>query len=65
MTLNSWGYLRFNRWQIYLSETMKNEYIEIRANDSDGTFSACYRNFKIAEFSNENGELIHRKITRV
>ena len=63
--VNSWGYLRFNRWQIYLSETMKNEYIEIRANDRDGTFSACYRNFKIAEFSNENGELIHRKITRV
>ena len=60
--VNNWGYLRFNRWQIYLSETMKNEYIEIRANDRDGTFSACYRNFKIAEFSKTPRKKMCKKV---
>ena len=32
----------------YLSETMANTYLEIRAGDTD-TFRVCYRNFQIAE----------------
>ena len=63
--VNSWGYVRFNNWQIYLSETLINEYIEIRPNPLGDSLYACYRNFKIGEFSNENGKLLNRKISRL
>ena len=63
--VNSWGYVRFDRWQIYLSETMIDEYIEFRPNPIKDTFVACYRNFVIAEFDVHTGKLIHRKIWRL
>ena len=63
--VNSWGYVRFDKWQVYLSETMINEYVEFRPNPLGDSFIACYRNFKIAEFSTENGKLLNRKITRL
>ena len=63
--VNSWGYVRFNGWQVYLSETMINENIEFRPNPHGDSFFACYRNFKIAEFSNTTGQLINRKIFRL
>lgn len=63
--VNNWGYVRFYKWQIYLSETMINEYIEFRPNPLGDSFIACYRNFKIAEFSTENGKLLNRKISRL
>ena len=62
---NSWGYVRFGGWQIYLSETMANEYIEFRPNPNEDTFIACYRNFAIAEFDAHTGKLLHRKIWRL
>lgn len=63
--VNSWGYVRFDIWQIYLSETMVNEFIEFRPNDKKESFVACYRNFVIAEFDVHTGKLIHRKISRL
>ena len=63
--VNSWGYVRFDKWQIYLSETMIDQYIEFRPSPDGETFIACYRNFKIAEFDTENGQLIHRFIARL
>lgn len=63
--VNSWGYVRFDRWQVYLSETMIDEYIEFRPNPLGDSFVACYRNFKIAEFDTVTGKLIHRKISRL
>ena len=63
--VNSWGYVRFDKWQIYLSETMIGEYIEFRLNPNGDSFSACYRNFTIAEFSTQTGELIYRRISRL
>lgn len=63
--VNNWGYVRFDRWQIYLSETMINEYIEFRPDPSGETFLACYRNFAIAEFDTQTGQLLHRKIRRL
>ncbi len=63
--VNSWGYVRFDRWQIYLSETMINEYIEFRPNPHGDSFVACYRNFAIAEFDTLSGKLIHRNISRL
>lgn len=63
--VNSWGYVRFDKWQVYLSETFIGDYIEFRPNPLGDSFFACYRNFKIAEFSCEDGKLIHRKISRL
>ena len=63
--VNSWGYARFDKWQVYLSETMINEHIEFRTNPHGDSFIACYRNFKIAEFDTLSGKLINRKISRL
>lgn len=63
--VNSWGYVRYDKWQVYLSETMAGEYIEFRPNPHDDTFFACYRNFKIAEFDALDGKLIRRFIARL
>ncbi len=63
--VNSWGYVRFGGHQIYLSETMVDEYIEFRPHPVNTSFIACYRNFAIAEFDALSGDLIHRKISRL
>ena len=63
--VNSWGYVRFDKWQVYLSETMSGQYIEFRPSPDGESFVACYRNFKIAEFDTANGQLIHRFIARM
>lgn len=63
--VNNWGYVRFDKWQVYLSETMIDQYIEFRPSPDGETFVACYRNFKIAEFDTEDGQLIHRSIARL
>ena len=63
--VNSWGYIRFDRWQVYLSETMIDQYIEFRPSLHGETFIACYRNFKIAEFDTTDGQLINRTIARL
>ena len=63
--VNSWGYARFDNWQVYLSETMIGEHIEFRPNPHGDSFIACYRNFKIAEFDTKTGKLINRNISRL
>lgn len=63
--VNSWGYVRFDNWQVYLSETMIDRYLEFRPSADGETFIACYRNFKIAEFDTSDGHLIQRSIARL
>lgn len=63
--VNSWGYVRFEKFQVYLSETMKNEYIEFRPSKDGMTFKACYRNYKIARFDTCTGKLLDRTISRL
>ena len=63
--VNSWGYVRFDKWQVYLSETMIDERVEFRPNPHGDSFFVCFRNFKIAEFSAIDGKLINRKISRL
>ena len=63
--VNSWGYVRFYRWQIYLSETMIGERIEFRHSEDGKTFVACYRDFEIAEFDVHTGARVNRKIRRI
>lgn len=63
--VNTWGYVRFAHYQVYISETMINERIEFRHSDDGNSFFACYRNFKIAEFDVHSGKLLNRRISRL
>ena len=63
--VNSWGYVRFNRFQVYLSETMIGEYIEFRPNFSEDTFGAYFRNYRIAEFDVHSGQKINNRIVKL
>lgn len=65
LKVNSWGYIRFDRFQVYLSETMIDEYVEFRPSPDGESFFACFRNFRIAEFSSENGIRLNRNIQRL
>ena len=61
---NNWGYLRFGSLRVYLSETMADTYLEVRAGDGD-TFRVCYRNFQIAEIDANSGLLLNRTIKKL
>jgi transposase InsO family protein len=63
--VNSWGYMRFDKFQVYLSETMIGEYVEFRPNPNNNSFFICYRNFIIAEYSAIDGTRINRHIRRL
>ena len=63
--VNNWGYVRFDRFQVYLSETMIGEHVEFRPNPHEDSFAVCFRNFKIAEYSVEEGKLMNRSISRL
>ena len=63
--VNSWGYIRFAHFQVYLSQTMIGEYVEFRPSEDDKTFSICYCNFKIAEYDAATGVRLNRRISRL
>ena len=65
LKVNNWGYVRFDRFQVYLSETMIGEKVEFRPNPHGDSFAVCFRNFKIAEYSTQDGKLINRSISRL
>lgn len=65
LKVNSWGYVRFHNFQVYLSETMINERLEFRPNPHGDSFFACYRNYRIAEFDAVTGELLSRFIAKL
>lgn len=65
LKVNSWGYVRFNGFQVYLSETMIHQFIEFRPNPHGETFYAYFRNFRIAEFDSFDGKLLNRSIFRM
>jgi len=62
--VNSWGYVRFADFQIFLSETFADQYLEFRANPLGGSWIACFRNFMVAEFDINTGKLLNRIIRR-
>ena len=62
--INNWGYLRFGPIQLYLSETMKNTYLEVRPGVDD-TFLLFYRNYQIAVIDAVEKNLINRHIRKV
>lgn len=63
--VNSCGYVCFDSWQIYLSETKIGQHIEFRPALDGETFVVCYRNFKIAEFDTQTGQLLSQTIARL
>ena len=63
--VNNWGFLRYDKFQIFLSQTMANEYLEFRPNPLGDSFDICYRNFKIACCDTERGILLNRSISRI
>lgn len=63
--VNHWGYVRFDKYQVYLSETMINEHVEFRPSPDGNSFWVCFRNFKIAEYSTEDGTRLNRAISRL
>lgn len=63
--VNSWGYVRFQNFQLYLSETFIDDYVEFRPNPDNESFLVCYRNFAIAEYEANSGMRIHRNISRL
>lgn len=65
LKVNSWGYVRFMNFQVYLSETMRDEQIEFRPNPHGDSFFVCYRNYRIAELSATSGKLLARSIARL
>jgi transposase InsO family protein len=62
--INNWGYLRFGPIQLYLSETMRDTYLEIRPDKND-TFILVYRNFKIARIDAIEKKFLDRHIQRL
>lgn len=63
--VNSWGYVRYQNFQLYLSDTFINDYVQFRPNPNNDSFFVCYRNFIIAEYDASSGKRIHRKISRI
>ena len=62
--INNWGYLRFGPIQLYLSETMRDTYLEVRPGNND-TFLLFYRNFQIAVIDAVERNLVNRHIRKV
>lgn len=62
--VNNWGYLRFGPIQVYLSETMKDTYLEIKPGDGD-SFRVIYRNYQIAVVDAVDHTLRNRHIRRL
>jgi len=62
---NSWGYVRLAGFQTFLSESMRNEYVEFRPCAQEDRFLVCLRNFAIAHFDANTGKLLRRSAFRL
>lgn len=62
--VNFKGYLRFDRKEFYLSETMVGAELELRPLGG-GVFALCYRNYKIAEIDAAAEQLLNRHVSRL
>ena len=64
LKVNYKGYLRFDRKEFYLSETMTGAELELQP--IGGTLAwLCYRNYKIAEIDLATEQLLNRRISRL
>jgi transposase InsO family protein len=63
--INNWGFLRFAKYQIYISETFRDTYVQLVPVESEDIALVCYRNFIIAKIDVKCGELLSRKAYRL
>lgn len=63
--INNWGYLRFAEFQIFISETFRDTYVQLIPVESEDLAQVCYRNFVIARVDVATGELLSRKAYRL
>lgn len=61
--INNWGYIRFDKISLFLSETMCDTRVEVRPANND-TFDVYYRNYRIAQIDAANGVLLNRFVVR-
>jgi transposase InsO family protein len=63
--INNWGFLRFAKYQIYISETFRDTFVQLVPVESEDIALVCYRNFIIAKIDVKWGELLSRKAYRL
>lgn len=63
--INNWGFLRFAKYQIYISETFRDTFVQLVPVESEDIALVCYRNFSIAKIDVKCGELLSRKAYRL
>jgi len=63
--INNWGFLRFAKYQIYISETFRDTHVQLIPVESEDIALVCYRNFIIAKIDVTCGELLSRKAYRL
>lgn len=63
--VNNWGFLRFAKYQIFISETFRDTHIQLIPVESEDCALVCYRNFIIAKIDVTCGVLLSRKIFRL
>lgn len=63
--INNWGFLRFAKYQIYISETFRDTFVQLVPVDGEDMTLVCYRNFIIAKIDMKCGGLLSRKAYRL
>jgi transposase InsO family protein len=63
--INNWGFLRFAKYQIYISETFRDTHVQLIPVESEDIALICYRNFIIAKIDVTCGELLSRRAYRL
>jgi len=63
--INNWGFLRFAKYQIYISETFRDTHVQLIPEESEDITLVCYRIFIIAKIDVMCGELLSRKAYRL
>lgn len=63
--IDSWGYLRFSNQRVYISESIRKQYVQVRMMPDDRTFQVCFGQFVIAHVDASEFKLTARKAYRL
>lgn len=63
--VNNWGYIRFQGYQIFISESFADTYLQLRAQSDDKTFQVCFGAFVVAHIDTQEGVITQRKAYRL
>ena len=62
--INNWGYLRFAKYQLYISETFRKTYVQLIPDGDNDLVLVRFHNFIIAKIDIISGKLVSRKAYR-